>query len=137
MASTRPQSSGTVINISRKLTDEANPNIFGYSIKLLGQDFTGGKIEPRKVLFLQFSLPRNNWKSWNKKIRKVVKNRPSNNKSPLKSIMLSSKESNASGTHFPNNKDFIEPRKILTKHFHYKLWRRINKFILLRIQFLN
>lgn len=56
MASTRPQSSGTVINISRKLTDEANPNIFGYSIKLLGQEFTGGKIEPRKVLFISIQL---------------------------------------------------------------------------------
>lgn len=38
-----------LLNLCRKLTDEANPNVFGYSIKILGQEFTGGKIEPRKV----------------------------------------------------------------------------------------
>lgn len=35
----------------RKITDEANPNVFGYSVKILGQDFIGGKIQPRKVHF--------------------------------------------------------------------------------------
>jgi len=37
----------------RKTTDEANPNIFGYSIEFLNKKFTGGKIHPKTVfLFL-------------------------------------------------------------------------------------
>ena len=32
-----------------KITDEANPNIFGYVLNVLGRDFEKGKIQPRQL----------------------------------------------------------------------------------------
>lgn len=39
----------------RKLTDEANPNLFTYSLEVMNYIFTAGKIEPRKVFFMLIS----------------------------------------------------------------------------------
>jgi hypothetical protein len=39
----------------RKQSDEANPSVFTYSFELFGNQFAGGKIEPRKVSLRRFS----------------------------------------------------------------------------------
>lgn len=36
-------------SLYRKLTDEANPGLFSYTLEGIQMQFTGGKIEPRKV----------------------------------------------------------------------------------------
>ena len=38
-----------VLSIFRKQSDEASPNVFTYALDFFGNQFSGGKIEPRKV----------------------------------------------------------------------------------------
>ena len=100
----------------RKQTDEASPNIFTYSISLLNNQFASGKIEPRKVPVNWFSSPKRSSKSSRRpRTRKELRKRWRKRKNLNKSI-LSRSEEESSGRPFQKRNNFIELRKIPTKH---------------------
>lgn len=74
------------------------------------------------------SWHRNNWSNSNKKIRKVVKNNPSNNRNlQPKPRSKNNNVNNANGMPYPNNKDTIAPNRILTKPSPYSSPKRTNR----------